>query len=105
MKGLGDIMKQAQAVQAHMQQLQEEMGAMEVTGESGAGLVTVVMNGRHEVRSVKLDDSLFEEDKAVVEDLLAAACNDAVHKVEAAHQKKMSGMAQDLGLPLDKLQF
>ena len=105
MKGLGDIMKQAQAVQAQMQQLQEEMGAMEVTGESGAGLVTIVMNGRHQVRHVKLESSLFEEDKVVIEDLLAAACNDAVHKVEQAHQKKMSGMAEGLGLPLDKLQF
>ncbi len=105
MKGLGDIMKQAQAVQAQMQQLQEEMGAMEVTGESGAGLVTIVMNGRHQVRHFKLESSLFEEDKVVIEDLLAAACNDAVHKVEQAHQKKMSGMAEGLGLPLDKLQF
>ena len=105
MKGLGDMMKQAQAVQEHLRQLQEELGAMEVNGESGAGLVTVVMNGRHEVRCVSLESSLLTEDKAIIEDLLAAACNDAVHKVEAAHQKKMSGMAQDLGLPLDKLQF
>ena len=105
MKGLGDMMKQAQAVQEHLKQLQEEIGAMEVNGESGAGLVLVVMNGRHEVRRVKLDSTLLEEDKTVIEDLLAAAYNDAVHKVEAMHKKKMSGMAQGLGLPLDKLPF
>ena len=105
MKGLGDMMKQAQAVQEQMQKLREEMDAMEINGESGAGLVTVVMNGRHEVRRVRLDNRVLTEDKAVIEDLLAAACNDAVHKVAAAHQKKMSGMAQSLGLPLDKLPF
>ena len=105
MKGLGDMMKQAQAVQAQMHKLREEMDAMEINGESGAGLVTVVMNGRHEVRRVKLDDGLLTEDKAVIEDLLAAACNDAVQKVAAAHKEKMTGMAQGLGLPLDKLPF
>ncbi|MCZ6618782.1 MAG: YbaB/EbfC family nucleoid-associated protein [Gammaproteobacteria bacterium] len=105
MKGLGDMMKQAQAVQEHLLQLQEEMASMEVKGESGAGLVTIVMNGRHEVRQVTLNSSLLEEDKAVIEDLLAAAFNDAVRKVEAGRQNKVSGMARGLGLPLDKLQF
>ncbi len=105
MKGLGDMMKQAQAVQEQMKQMHEELGSMEISGESGAGLVTIVMNGRHEVRRVKLDSSLLDEQINVIEDLLAAACNDAVHKVEAAHQEKMSGMAQGFGLPLDKLQF
>ncbi|MCZ6854014.1 MAG: YbaB/EbfC family nucleoid-associated protein [Gammaproteobacteria bacterium] len=99
------MMKQAQAVQAQMHKLREEMDAMEINGESGAGLVTVVMNGRHEVRRVKLDDGLLTEDKTVIEDLLAAACNDAVQKVAAAQKEKMTGMAQGLGLPLDKLPF
>ncbi len=105
MKGLGDLMKQAQAMQERMQGLQEEMAAMEVDGESGAGLVKVTMNGRHEVRRVNIDPSLLGEEKAVLEDLVAAACNDAVRKVADAHKEKMAGMASGLGLPLDKMPF
>lgn len=105
MKGLGDLMKQAQAMQQRMQQVQEELAAMEVQGESGAGLVTVVMNGRHEVRRVHIDPGLLSEDKEVLEDLLAAACNDAVARVASEHQEKMAGMATGLGLPLDKMPF
>jgi nucleoid-associated protein EbfC len=105
MKGLGDLMKQAQEMQARMQKVQEEVAAMAVEGESGAGLVKVSMNGRHEVRRVHIDGSLLSEDKEVLEDLLAAACNDAVRKVAAAQQEKMAGMAAGLGLPLDKLPF
>lgn len=105
MKGLGDLMKQAQAMQERMQSLQEEMAAMEVDGESGAGLVRVTMNGRHEVRRVNIDPSLLGEDKEVLEDLIAAACNDAVQKVGRAQQEKMAGMASGLGLPLDKMPF
>jgi len=105
MKGLGDLMKQAQAMQERMQKVQEEMAAMEVDGESGAGLVKVTMNGRHEVRRVNIDSSLLGEDKEVLEDLVAAACNDAVRKVAAQQQEKMSSMASGLGLPLDKLPF
>ncbi len=105
MKGLGDLMKQAQAVQERMQKVQEEMAAMEVQGESGAGLVRVTLNGRHEVRRVNIDDSLLSEDKGVLEDLVAAAMNDAVRRVAAEQQEKMSGMAAGLGLPLDKLPF
>jgi hypothetical protein len=105
MKGLGDLMKQAQAVQERMQKVQEEMAALEVAGESGAGLVKVTMNGRHEVRRVNIDSSLLGEDKEVLEDLVAAACNDAVRKVASEQQEKMSGMASGLGLPLDKLPF
>jgi DNA-binding YbaB/EbfC family protein len=104
-KGLGDLMKQAQQVQARMQEVQEELARMEVTGESGAGLVKVVMNGRHEIRRVELDDSLMSEDKSLVEDLVAAACNDAVHRVEKAQQEKMSGLASGFGLPLGKMPF
>ena len=105
MKGLGDLMKQAQAMQERMQKVQEEMAALEVCGESGAGLVKVTMNGRHEVRRVNIDPSLLAEDKEVLEDLVAAACNDAVRKVTAEQQEKMSSMASGLGLPLDKLPF
>ena len=104
MKGLGDLMKQAQEMQSRMQEMQAEMAAMEVTGEAGAGLVRVTMNGRHEVRRVELDDGLMSEGKAVVEDLIAAACNDASRRVEAAQQEKMSGMTAGLGLPF-KLPF
>ena len=105
MKGLGDLMKQAQAMQERMQKVQEEIAALEVDGESGAGLVRVTMNGRHEVRRVSIDASLLSEDKEVLEDLVAAACNDAVRKVAAQQQEKMSSMASGLGLPLDKLPF
>ena len=105
MKGLGDFMKQAQEMQERMQQVQQEIANLEVHGESGAGLVKVLMNGRHEVKRVTIDPSLMNEAKDVLEDLVAAACNDAVHKAEAAQQEKMSGMAAGLGLPLDKLPF
>jgi DNA-binding YbaB/EbfC family protein len=105
MKGLGDFMKQAQAMQENMQRIQEEIAKLEVSGESGAGLVSVVMNGRHEVRRVSIDDSLLGEDKEVLEDLIAAACNDAVRKVESEQQSKMAGLAAGFGLPLDKMPF
>lgn len=99
MKGIKDIMQQAQAMQEKMQGAQEELANAEVTGESGAGLVSVVMNGRHEVRRVNIDDSVMSEEKSVLEDLVAAACNDAVHKVEVMQKDKMSGVASGLGLP------
>jgi DNA-binding YbaB/EbfC family protein len=105
MAGLGDLMKQARAMQERVQQMQEEMAALEVTGESGAGLVAVRMNGRHEVRGVKIDASLMQEDRGILEDLVAAACNDAVRRVAAEQQQRMAGMAAGLGLPLDKLPF
>lgn len=105
MKGLGDMMKQAQQVQERMQEMQEKLAQMEVTGESGAGLAKVVMNGRHEVRRIQLDDSLLKEGKEVVEDLLAAAVNDAVRRVEAEQQQQMSGLASGFGLPLGKMPF
>lgn len=105
MKGLGDLMKQAQQVQERMQALQEELARMEVTGESGAGLVKVTMNGRHEVKRVELDPSLLTEDKSMLEDLMAAACNDAAHRVEREQQEKMSGLASGFGLPPGKMPF
>ncbi len=97
--GLGNIMKQAQKMQEDMQKAQEEIAAMEVTGEAGAGMVSVTMSGRHEVRKVSIDPSLFEDDREMVEDLVAAAVNDAVQKVQRESQERMSGMAEGLGLP------
>jgi DNA-binding YbaB/EbfC family protein len=100
MKGnLTDLMQQAQKMQADLQKAQEELANAEVRGESGAGLVSVVMNGRHDVKRVSIDDSVFGEDKEVLEDLLAAAVNDAVRKVEAHNREAMSGLAAGLNLP------
>ena len=100
MKGsISDLMQQAQKMQADMQKAQEEMSQAEVTGESGAGLVQVVMTGRHDVKRVTIDDSVFSEDKEVLEDLLAAAVNDAVRKVEAQNRDAMSGLAAGINLP------
>lgn len=97
--GLGNLMKQAQEMQANLQKAQEELANLEVTGEAGAGMVTVLMTGRHDVRRVTIDPSLFSEDKEMLEDLLAAAVNDAVRKVEQVSQKKLSGLAASLNLP------
>lgn len=97
--GLGNIMKQAQQMQANMQKLQEELARMEVTGQSGGGMVSVVMNGRHEVRRVIIDPSLMSDDKDMLEDLIAAAVNDAVHKVESTSQERMASVTAGLNLP------
>ena len=99
MKGLGDLMKQAQEMQANMQKVQEELAQAEVTGEAGAGLVSVVMTGRHDLRRVHIDDSLLSDDKEVLEDLIAAAVNDAVRKLEANSREKMSNMTAGIDLP------
>lgn len=99
MKGLGDIMKQAKAVQENMQKMQEELQNLEVQGESGAGMVKVVMTGRHDVKSVEIDPSLLSEEKQLLEDLLAAAVNDAVRKVESASKDKMGVLGQGLNMP------
>ena len=99
MKGaLGNIMKQAQKMQENLQKAQEEIAAMEVTGESGGGLVSVVVTGRYEVRRIRIDDSLVGDDKDMLEDLVAAAFNDAVHKVERTVQEKMGGLTAGMGL-------
>ena len=82
-----------------MQKAQEELAQMEVTGQSGGGMVSVVMNGRHEVRRVSIDDSLMGDDREMLEDLVAAACNDALRKAEEMAQEKMSGLAAGLNLP------
>ena len=99
MNGMGDMMKKAQQMQEEMQKAQEEAAKSEVTGESGAGLIKVIMNGRHDVRKVDIDDSLLAEDKEVLEDLLAAAINDAVRRVEADQKDRMSGLMSGMGLP------
>ena len=100
MKGsISDLMQQAQKMQADMQKAQEELARAEVQGEAGAGLVTVVMTGRHDVKRVSIDDAVFSEDKEVLEDLLAAAVNDAVRKVEAHNRDAMAGLASGLNLP------
>lgn len=96
--GIGNLMRQAQQMQEQMKKAQEELASLEVTGNAGGGMVEVVMTGKHEVRRVKLDPSLLEDDDAeMLEDLLAAAVNDAVRRVEEASQEKFSGMAGGLG--------
>jgi len=97
--GLGNLMKQAQKMQENMQKAQEELAGMEVTGESGGGMVSIVMTGRHDVKRVNIDDSLMQDDKDMLEDLLAAAVNDAVRKVESQTQEKMSGLTGGVPLP------
>ena len=97
--GLGDLMKQAQKMQEDFQQAQNELASMEVVGEAGAGMVTVTMTGRHDVRSVRIDPALMEEDREMLEDLIAAAMNDAVHKVEARTKDRFSGLGAGLNLP------
>ena len=97
--GMDDLLKQAQAMQGRMQEMQGELAEAEVTGESGAGLVSVIMNGRHDVKRVALDDSLLSEDKEILEDLIAAAVNDAVRKIEANNKKMMQNLTGGIDLP------
>jgi len=99
MKGLGDLMKQAQQVQEKMQQAQKEAANVEVLGESGAGMVKVVMTGRHDVKSIKIDPTLLSEDIEIMEDMLAAAVNDAVRKVEDETKDMMSSVTGGIPLP------
>ncbi|WP_323815714.1 YbaB/EbfC family nucleoid-associated protein [Cellvibrio sp. NN19] len=99
MKGLGDLMKQAQEMQANMQKMQEDLAKAEVTGAAGAGLVTVVMTGRHDVKRVNIDASLMSEEKEMLEDLLAAAVNDAVRKVETQSREQMEKMTAGMVVP------
>jgi len=97
--GMGNIMKQAQAMQDKMQKVQAEIAAMEVTGEAGAGLVKVTMLGNHNVRRVSIDDSLMQDDKDMLEDLIAAAINDAVRRVDESSKEKMAAVTGGLQLP------
>jgi len=96
---LAGLMKQAQQMQDNMKKLQDELGAMEVEGQSGAGMVKVSMTCKHEVKRVTIDPSLLKDDKEMLEDLVAAAMNDAARKAEAAVQDKMSALTGGLGLP------
>ncbi len=99
MKSLGNIMKQAQKMQETIQKAHAEIADMEITGEAGGGLVIVTLNGRYEVRRLQIEDSLVGDDKDMLEDLVAAAFNDAVHKVERTVQEKMSGLTAGMGFP------
>jgi hypothetical protein len=96
---LNELMKKAAEMQEKMQQAQQELANKEVRGEAGAGLVSVLMTGRHDVRRVQIDDSLLSEDKEVLEDLLAAAVNDAVRKVEENNKGQMGDMLSGMGMP------
>ena len=97
--GLGNLMKQAKEMQENMEKAQAELANLEVTGESGGGMVKVTMTGKHEVRRVAIDDSLLADDKDMLEDLVAAAINDAVHKVESTTQERLAGLTGGLNLP------
>ena len=99
MTDINELMKQAKQMQEQMQRAQQEAANTVLIGESGAGLVKVHMNGRHDVKRIELDDGLMSEDKDVIEDLIAAAINDAVKKVEDKNRENMSGMAAGLKLP------
>lgn len=97
--GLGNIMKQAQQMQEDMQKMQDEIARMEVAGESGAGLVKVVMLGNRDIKSVTIDESLKDEDLTMLADLFAAAVNDANRKVEATSKEKMASLTAGINLP------
>ncbi len=97
--GIGQLMKQAQQMQANMKKAQEEMASLTVTGESGAGMVKITMTCQHQVQAVEIDDSLVGDDKEMLEDLVTAAFNDALRKVEKTVQEKFSGMTAGMGLP------
>lgn len=97
--GIGNLMKQAQKMQADMQRAQEELANMEINGQAGGGMVKVVMTGRHDLKRVSIDDSLMGDDKEMLEDLIAAAVNDAVRQLEQVTQEKMGGLTSGLNLP------
>ncbi len=99
MANMNQFVKQAQAMQANLQKAQAEIASLEVTGESGGGMVKVTMTGRHEVRRVQIDPGVSAEDREMLEDLIAAAINDAVHRVESATQAKMSSVMGGMSLP------
>ncbi|MGB5326497.1 MAG: YbaB/EbfC family nucleoid-associated protein [Pseudomonadales bacterium] len=99
MKGLNDLMQQAQKLQEQMQEAQAEKSRREVEGEAGAGMVAVRMNGQHDVKAVRIDPSLLREDVEMLEDLIAAAVNDAVRKVEESNRDSMAELTAGLNLP------
>ena len=97
--GIGQLMKQAQQMQANMKKAQEEMAAMTVTGESGGGMVRVTMTCQHRLQALEIDDTLIGDDKEMLEDLVIAAFNDAASKVEQTVQEKFAGLTSGIGLP------
>jgi len=97
--GIGQLMKQAQEMQASMKKAQDEMASVSVTGESGAGMVRITMTCQHQIQALEIDDSLLGEDKDMLEDLIVAAFNDVIRRVEKTVQEKFSGMATGMGLP------
>ena len=97
--GMGNIMKQAQQMQERMQKSQEELATIEVTGEAGAGMVKVTMTCNHNVKRVHIDEALMDDDKDMIEDLLAAACNDAVRRVAETSKEKMADVTGGMNLP------
>ena len=97
--GLGNLMKQAQMMQENMKKMQDQLASVEVEGQSGGGMVKVIITCRHDVKRVSIDPSLMGDDKEMLEDLVAAAMNDAVRKVEATTQEKMGSMTAGMGLP------
>jgi DNA-binding YbaB/EbfC family protein len=99
MANFGNMMKQAEALQRNMQKAQEEIGRMEVIGESGGGMVKVTMTGKHEVKRVQIEPAVIGEDREMLEDLIAAAINDAVRRVETQSQQRMSELMSGLRLP------
>lgn len=99
MSNFGNMMKQAQAMQRNMQKAQEELASMEVVGEAGGGMVKCTMTGKHEVKRVQIEPAVIGEDREMLEDLVAAAINDAVHKIEQRTQEKMSGVMAGMNLP------
>jgi nucleoid-associated protein EbfC len=96
---INNLMKQAQAMQANMQKAQAEIALIEVIGESGGGMVKITMTGKHEVKRVQIEQAVSGEDREMLEDLIAAAINDAVHKVEARTQEKMAALTAGMQLP------
>jgi DNA-binding YbaB/EbfC family protein len=99
MANFGNMMKQAEALQRNMQKAQEEIASMEVTGESGGGMVKVTMTGKHDVKRVQIEPAVIGEDREMLEDLIAAAINDAVRRVETESQQRMSSLMAGLKLP------
>ncbi len=99
MFGMDDMMKKVQEMQETMQKMQEDLARLEVEGTAAAGLVKVTMTGRNDVRRLEIDDSLLTEDKAILEDLIAAAVNDAVRRVEESKNEKMSGLTAGMNIP------
>ncbi|MEK7207696.1 MAG: YbaB/EbfC family nucleoid-associated protein [Pseudomonadota bacterium] len=103
--GIGNIMRQAQAMQENLKKAQDQLATIEVTGSAGGGMVNVVMTCRHDIKRVQIDPSLMQDDKEVLEDLVAAAVNDAVRKVEKTTQEKMAGLTAGLNIPGLNLPF